>query len=103
MTSETYIDLCFVRPKTGDFALVIDDLLKTIFAKKRLDWYLEEKTMDGVEMVIAEIKGMSNWCSEDETIEFLEEQAEEIFWQYLQGYKMFIYPVKRGCTSCGVH
>jgi hypothetical protein len=54
-------------------------------------------------MVIAEVKGMSDWNSEEETILFLEENADEKFWEYLQGYKMFIYPVKRGCNSCGTH
>ncbi|GHI00234.1 hypothetical protein [Neobacillus kokaensis] len=103
MTSETYIDFCFVRPAAGGFSKEIDELLKNTFEKKRLNWYLEEKTVDSAEMVIAEIKGMSDWTSEDETIQFLEENAGEKFWQYLQGYKMFIYPVKRGCGSCGVH
>ncbi|MED4202410.1 hypothetical protein [Neobacillus mesonae] len=103
MTSETYIDFCFVRAEAGGFSEEIDQVLRDTFVKKRLNWYLEEKTVDGAEMVIAEIKGMSDWASEDETIEFLEENAGEKFWQYLQGYKMFIYPVKRGCNSCGVH
>jgi len=103
MTSETYIDFCFVRPEIGDFALVIDELLKQIFAKKRLNWFLEEKTYEGIEMVVAEIKGMSNWQSEEETIQFIEEHAGDAFWEYLQGYKMFIYPVLRGCNSFGTH
>lgn len=103
MTSETYIDFCFVRPQAGGFSAEIDELLKDTFAKKRLNWYLEEEAFDGAEMVIAEVKGMSNWSSEDETIEFLEENAGDKFWEYLQGYKMFIYPVKRGCGSCGTH
>lgn len=52
-------------------------------------------------MVVAEVKGMSNWSSEEETVQFLEEHAGEVFWQYLQGYKFFIYPAAmRGCTSC---
>ncbi|MEH7107600.1 hypothetical protein [Bacillus sp. JJ1764] len=54
-------------------------------------------------MVIAEIKGMSNWASEEETIHFIEEHAGEKFWEYLQGYKLFVYPVKKGCNSCGTH
>ncbi|MDN3017579.1 hypothetical protein PH210_15375 [Paenibacillus sp. BSR1-1] len=103
MTSETYIDFCFMRAGAGGFAAEIDSLLKTTFAKKRLNWFLEEKTIDGAEMVVAEIKGMSDWISEEETIHFLEEHAEDKFWEYLQGYKMFIYPVKRGCNSCGTH
>ncbi|MFZ7944652.1 MULTISPECIES: hypothetical protein [Bacillaceae] len=103
MTSETYIDFCFVRPESGGFAAEIDELLKDTFEKKRLNWFLEEKTMDGAEMVVAEIKGMSDWGSEEETIKFIEEHAGEKFWEYLQGYKMFIYPAKRGCNSCGTH
>jgi hypothetical protein len=103
MISETYLDFCFVREQTGDFTTVIDELLKNMFGKKRLNWFLEEKTMDGVEMVIAEVKGMSDWDSEEATIQFIEENADQKFWDYLQGYKMFIYPVKKGCNSCGTH
>jgi hypothetical protein len=103
MTSETYIDFCFVRPEAGDFSAEIDELLKNTFAKKRLNWFLVKKSIDGAEMVIAEVKGMSDWSSEEETIQFIEENAGEKFWEYLQGYKMFIYPVKRGCNSCGTH
>lgn len=103
MTSETYIDFCFMRAGEGGFADEIDELLKNTFAKKRLNWFLEEKSVDGTDMVVAEIKGMSDWGSEEETIQFLEESAGDRFWEYLQGYQMFIYPVKRGCDSCGTH
>jgi hypothetical protein len=103
MTSETYLDFCFIREQTGNFAADIDEVLKNMFGKKRLNWFLEEKTIDGAEMVIAEVKGMSDWRSEEETILFLEEHADSKFWEYLQGYKMFIYPVKKGCNSCGTH
>ncbi|CAH2716153.1 hypothetical protein BACCIP111895_03337 [Neobacillus rhizosphaerae] len=103
MTSETYIDFCFVRPESGGFAAEIDELLKNTFAKKRLNWFLEEKAIEGAEMVVAEIKGMSDWFSEEETIQYIEEHAGEKFWEYLQGYKMFIYPVVKGCNSCGTH
>jgi hypothetical protein len=103
MTSETYIDFCFMRTELGGFASEIDELLKNTFGLKRLNWFLEEKLIDGAEMVVAEIKGMSDWSSENEAIQFLEENAAEIFWKYLQGYKMFIYPVEIGCNSCGTH
>jgi hypothetical protein len=103
MNSETYVDFCFIREQTGDFAADIDELLKSMFGKKRLNWFLEEKTIDGAEMVIAEVKGMSDWSSEEETILFLEDHADSKFWEYLQGYKMFIYPAKKGCNSCGTH
>jgi hypothetical protein len=103
MTSETYLDFCFIRKQTGEFAADIDEMLKSMFGKKRLNWFLEEKTIDGLVMVIAEVKGMSDWGSEEETILFIEEHADTKFWEYLQGYKMFIYPVKKGCNSCGTH
>jgi hypothetical protein len=103
MNSETYLDFCFIREQTGEFSADIDELLKNLFGKKRLNWFLEEKTVDGAEMVIAEVKGMSDWASEEETILFIEEHADSKFWEYLQGYKMFIYPVKKGCNSCGTH
>ncbi|WP_449538775.1 hypothetical protein [Ferdinandcohnia sp. Marseille-Q9671] len=103
MNSETYLDFCFIRGATGEFAEEINQLLTKLFKGIRVDWYLEEKMKDGAEIVIAEIKGMSKWQSEDEAIEFIEAHAEEDFWSYLQGYKMFIYPVKRGCNSCGVN
>jgi hypothetical protein len=103
MISETYLDFCFIREQTGDFAADIDELLKNMFGKKRLNWFLEEKTVDGADMVIAEVKGMSDWGSEEETILFIEEHGDTKFWEYLQGYKMFIYPVKKGCNSCGTH
>jgi hypothetical protein len=103
MNSETYLDFCFIREQTGNFAADIDKLLKNMFGKKRLNWFLEEKTIDGAEMVVVEVKGMSDWGSEEETIHFLEDHADSKFWEYLQGYKMFIYPVKKGCNSCGTH
>jgi hypothetical protein len=92
-----------MRTETGGFRKEIDELLKTTFAKKRLNWFLEEKVIEGAEMVVAEIKGMSEWSTEEETIQFLEDNAGEKFWEYLQGYKMFIYPAKRGCNSCGTN
>ena len=103
MNSETFLDFCFVREAKGDFSSEIETMLEHLFKGIRLHWYLEEKRMEDAEMVIAEVKGMSRWQSEDEVIEYLEEKAGEGFWQYLQGYKMFVYPVKKGCSSCENH
>jgi len=103
MNSETFLDFCFVREAKGNFLSEIQDMLGELFKGIRLHWYLEEKHIDSAEMVIAEVKGMSRFQSEDEVINFLEEQGGEHFWKYLQGYKMFIYPVKKGCSSCGTH
>lgn len=103
MNSETYLDFCFIRNASGNFKEEIDQLLSKLFKGIRLNWYLDEKIENGIEMIVAEVKGMSRWQSEDETIEFIEGHADESFWEYLQGYKMFIYPEKRGCTSCGTN
>lgn len=103
MNSETYIDFCFMRNGLGNFAPEINVLLKDIFRGVRVNWYLEEKSAEGADIVIAEVKGMSRWESEAEVINYLENQGGDAFWEYLQGYKMYIYPAKRGCNSCGSH
>lgn len=100
--NETYLDFCFVRPASGEFTHVIDSLLKDAFKGKPLNWYLEEKVENEAEIVIAEVKGMSSWRSEEETLKFLDQQAGEEFWEYLQGYQMYIYPAK-GCGSCATN
>jgi hypothetical protein len=103
MNNETYLDFCFIRNAAENFSAEIDCLLTKLFKGVMLNWYLDEKEIEGAQMVVAEVKGMSNWHSESEVIHFLEEQADESFWEYLQGYKMFVYPVgMRGC-SCGTN
>lgn len=102
MNNETYLDFCFIRSAVGNFASEVDNLLSKVFEGVRLNWYLEEKTVEGTEVVVAEVKGMSYWRSESEIIQHLEEKAEEAFWEYLQGYKLFVYPAgMKGCNSCG--
>lgn len=103
MNNETYLDFCFMRGEAGNFSAEIDELLKTIFKGKRLNWYLEEKKQDGAEIVVAEVKGMSDWPSEVDLLIYLEEHAGEAFWQYVQGYQFYIYPFKGGCQTCGTH
>jgi len=104
MNSETYLDFCFVREHKGPFAEEIDSLLKALFKGVRVSWYLDEKTEEGVDIVVAEVKGMSRWQTEDEVIEHIEEHARDDFWNYLQGYKLFVYPNKKGCGSgCAGH
>jgi hypothetical protein len=104
VNSEAYLDFCFVREERGGFAAEIEGLLKTVFRGIRVNWYLEEKRVEGADIVVAEVKGMAPWKSEEETLHYLEEQAGETFWEYLQGYQMYIYPNNpKGCGSCGTH
>ncbi|MEQ2525418.1 hypothetical protein WMO40_01790 [Bacillaceae bacterium CLA-AA-H227] len=103
MNSETFLDFCFIREASGDFGTEIDVMLKELFKGTRLHWYLDEKKVDGADVVVAEVKGMSRFQSESEVIQYLEERGEDAFWEYLQGYQMYVYPNKKGCNSCGDH
>lgn len=104
MNNETYLDFFFIRSAVGGFSKEINQLLSKLFEEVRLNWYLEEKGADGAEIVIAEVKGMSYWRSEEEVLKYLEDHAGGDFWEYLQGYKMFVYPARmRGCNSCGTN
>ena len=104
MNNETYLDFCFVRKTQGNFSKEINDLFSALFTGLNLNWFLEEKVEQGADIVIAQVKGMSKWRSEEETIQFLEDHAGKDFWEYLQGYQMYIYPVTMGgCSSCGTH
>ncbi|MFA1710228.1 hypothetical protein ACDX66_00755 [Peribacillus frigoritolerans] len=103
MNSETYIDFCFVRVASVNFASEIDKLLSDLFNGFRLNWYLDEKSMNGIDIVVAEVKGMSGWECEEETIEYIENHADDRFWIYLQGYQINVYSAKRGCNTCGTH
>lgn len=103
MNSETFLDFCFVRQFQGNFTDDIETILSELFKGTRLHWYLDEKVIEGVEVVVAEVKGMSRFQSESEVIEFIEETGPDSFWDYLQGYQMYVYPNKKGCNSCGTH
>ncbi|MDF9761931.1 MULTISPECIES: hypothetical protein [Peribacillus] len=103
MNSETYLDFCFIKEASGNFAVEIDMLLSDLFKDVRLNWYLDEKSIDGVDIVVAEVKGMSRWESEEEAIEFIEIHAGDLFWKHLHGYQLNVYMTKRGCNTCGAH
>lgn len=103
MNNETYLDFCFIRHEQGGFKQEIDELLADLFSGKRLKWYLEEKKQDNLDIVVAEVKGMSSWSSEEELVQYLENEAGERFWEYVQGYQFRVYPFTKGCASCGKH
>lgn len=101
MNNETFMDFCFIRNAAGNFSKEISAMLERLFKGQRLYWYLDEKTQMGLEIVVAEIKGMSTWKNEEEVCRFLEKEAGEPFWSLLQGFIVSIYPAMRGCTKCG--
>ncbi|WHY71190.1 hypothetical protein [Fictibacillus enclensis] len=104
MNNETYLDFCFIRTfgvfEESLFSKV-DKALQHLFDHQLLHWYLEEKKKDGLEIVIAEVRGMSEWTSEDEVLNHLEKAEGSSFWEYLQGCQFNVYPAMKGCGSCG--
>ncbi|MBU7595555.1 hypothetical protein [Metabacillus halosaccharovorans] len=103
MRNETYLDFCFIREGTGNFSQEINLIFTEIFNGKRLYWYLDEKNQDGLEIVVAEVKGMSDWNSEEDLLHHLEEHGGNPFWNYIQGYQFVIHPDMKGCKSCETH
>ncbi|MBB6454028.1 hypothetical protein HNQ94_002479 [Salirhabdus euzebyi] len=102
MASEAYLDFCFVREASGTLAKDVNVMFEELFENhRRLHWYLDEKEEQGVEIVVAEVKGMSKWKSEDDVIDYLEDKAGETFWHALQGYQFQVLPVMKGCCKSG--
>ncbi|MCT2535900.1 hypothetical protein NC661_08260 [Aquibacillus koreensis] len=91
--SETYLDFCFIQEVTGDLVTKVQAMFEELFKYERLHWYLDAKEESGAEIVVAEVKGMSRFESEQEVIDYLEENADELFWKTLQGYQFQVLPV----------
>ncbi|MDL4841916.1 hypothetical protein [Aquibacillus rhizosphaerae] len=95
--SETYLDFCFIQEVSGELATNVQSMFEQLFKYERLHWYLDAKQEEGAEIVVAEVKGMSRWETEQEVIDYLEETANEDFWSTLQGYQFQVLPVEKGC------
>ncbi|GAA0324729.1 hypothetical protein GCM10008967_14150 [Bacillus carboniphilus] len=100
MKSEVFIDFCFIRKPEGNFKQVILDSFAQLF-EKSLHWYASEKMTEEMELVLAEVKGMGKFQSEEEVMDYLEAHAPMEFWGWLQGYQINVYPNTKGCKSCG--
>lgn len=98
LNSETYLDFCFIREKDGFLKEDVHSMLEALFKHKIFHWYLDVKVNMGAEIVVAEVKGMSNWNSEQEVIDYLETQATDDFWALLQGFQFNVFPVRKGCS-----
>lgn len=101
MNSETTINFCFMREKSSNFTQEINRLLNDTFKEMDFTWKLEEKDSSEAEIVIAKLNGTSDWTVEDEVVRYLDEKAEDIFWQHLYGLQITTNPVMRGCNCCG--
>lgn len=78
----------------------INQLLQTIFIGMDFTWDLEKKDMNEAEIVIAQLNGTSDWIREDEVVHYLDEKADETFWEYVYGLHIVNYPLVKGCNCC---
>ncbi|MFC7060980.1 hypothetical protein [Halobacillus seohaensis] len=101
MKNETFLDFCFIREGSGGFSKEINEIFTNLFKGQRLHWYLDARVERGLEIIVAEVKGMSRFGSEGEVEEYLEDHADESFWKVLQGYHFQIHPATKGCATCG--
>jgi hypothetical protein len=99
MRSECCLDFCFVRSHQGNFAEDIDHQLFRLF-EDSLYWYLEYKVDNGLDIVVAEVRGLGNWQTENELLDYLDEKGNSLFWEWLKGFRFQVFSMKsEGC--CG--
>ncbi|MGG1519998.1 hypothetical protein ABE504_31725 [Paenibacillus oryzisoli] len=101
MPCEFTLDLCFIRDDAQiSLPAMIDRQLHGMFAGKGT-WYIDHKVEDGLEIAVAEVKGMGTWESEGELLRYIEETGTDPtqdIWDYLQGYQVQVIPkVDAGC------
>ncbi|MCS7461523.1 hypothetical protein N0M98_15330 [Paenibacillus doosanensis] len=107
MPTEFALDLCFIR-EHGQLPLptLIDRELQKLFAG-RGSWYIDFKVKEGLDIAVAEVKGLGTWETEDELLQYIEESMEqdsdsaEDSWEYLQGYQVKVWP-KIDAGSCRI-
>ncbi|OXM87556.1 hypothetical protein [Paenibacillus rigui] len=104
MPCEFQMDLCFIREHTpSPFQTVIAGQLNRLFTG-RGTWYIDYRVEDGLDIAVAEVKGLAAWETEDEVLRYVEEnasmdlEAEADCWNHLQGYQLKVSPkVDAGC------
>jgi len=92
VASEFMLDLCFIREEHAEapFLTLIDRQLNELFSGKGT-WYIEHKMEDGLEIAVAEVKGIGTWDCEDDLLAYIEETAADHIadcWEFLQGYNV---------------
>ncbi|MEW9701294.1 hypothetical protein [Paenibacillus sp. SI8] len=106
MLSEFTLDLCFIREHAeSPFDARIEQLLEALFAGKGT-WYIDSRVEEGLDIAVAEVKGMASWQNEDELLHYIEESAASDpasgsdCWDSLQGYQVKVTPKEdAGCCS----
>lgn len=104
MPSEFALDLCFIREHAkSPFSTIIEQQLNELFAGKGT-WYIDLREQEGLDIAVAEVKGLAIWESEEEVLSYIEEYAacsltsEHDCWNHLQGYQVKVSPkADAGC------
>ena len=79
MPSEFSLDLCFIREHAqSPFSTIIEQQLNELFAGKGT-WYVDLREQEGLDIAVAEVKGMAIWESEEEVLSYIEEYAASGF------------------------
>ncbi|UJF33840.1 hypothetical protein [Paenibacillus hexagrammi] len=106
MPCEFSLDLCFIREHAPEpFQDVIEGELRKLFAG-RGTWYIDCRKEAGLDIAVAEVKGLAAWESEEEVLRYIEDFREssrdtvpvQDCWDHLQGYQVQVTPkIDAGC------
>ncbi|NEW05833.1 hypothetical protein GK047_07350 [Paenibacillus sp. SYP-B3998] len=104
MPCEFALDLCFIREHTqSPLQTVIDQQLHGLFVGKGT-WYIDHREEEGLDIVVAEVKGLATWETEDDILRYIEESvetdvaSESDCWDYLLAYQVKVSPkLDAGC------
>jgi|GEM_PF-1101185 len=109
MPHEFALDLCFIREHSQlPLQAFIDRQLRDLFSG-RGSWYIDCREEDGLDIAVAEVKGLGTWESADELLRYIEhsleqdDRAEAGCWDHLQGYQVKVFEkMDAGCCQVKV-
>ncbi|KRF04162.1 hypothetical protein ASG89_22555 [Paenibacillus sp. Soil766] len=104
MPSEFTLDLCFIREHAqSPFYTIIEQQMSELFVGKGT-WYVDLREQEGLDIAVAEVKGLAIWESEADVLRYIEAHtgsglpAEQDCWVHLQGYQVKVMPkADAGC------
>jgi hypothetical protein len=101
MDNEVILDICFIQSNTSPLKDKVQDELQRWFGSQ-LNWYIDSKTEQDKQIVVAEVRGQGPWSNEDELLHHIEDEASEAMLESIYGYSVKIVKKrKKGCCACG--
>lgn len=90
--SQLLWDLCFVTTAGSctDMRQVIEDELCGL--DERITWFIEAKERDGLDIVVAEGKGLTSCETEDQFLTAVDPHLISPCWDWLSGYQLQVIP-----------